>query len=243
MLRFKDIIKPEYIIYLLFTVEEPRPYINLKQLEALIDKNNNNKSENIDYHEYFMKNYHTIFHKDDPQDAAKAIDSKPNVPAIAYYSQKPETNKNQSKKVNTEANGSHDIKFHIEKIRRTQTTDEYDIEEKKAQLIEMLRKLLKKFPFERNEIENREIFSILYDFEEFRSLFPAGTTETIMEKFCSYAVLETVPEKGTPVFGHFAFYLILKGSVKTMSIPHINTPTTKLRSVTPEPKNPIEVCS
>ena len=81
----------------------------------------------------------------------------------------------------------------------------------------------------------------MYDFEEFRNLFPEGTTENVMEKFCSYAVLETVPEKGTPVFGHFAFYLILKGAVKPMSIPHINTPNTKLRSVTPEPKYPVKV--
>ena len=99
-----------------------------------------NKNEDIDYHEYFMKNYRTIFMKEDEKCLKKAIKNKPNVQAIAYYAQKTEAkNVKQEKPVE-----SHDIKFHIEKIRKVQANDEEDIEEKKAELIEMLRKLLKK---------------------------------------------------------------------------------------------------
>ena len=66
-------------------------------------------------------------------------------------------------------------------------------------------------------------------------MFPPGTTEKLMERFCAYASLETTPLANTPVFGHFAFYLTLKGKVKTMSAPHLNSYETRLRPVTPEP--------
>lgn len=93
-------------------------------------------------------------------------------------------------------------------------------------------------PFERNEIENRQIFSILFAFEEFRDLFPDGTQEKLMERLCAYATLETILEAYTPVFGHFAFYLILKGRVKPMSIPHLNHFNLRLPATTPEPAYP-----
>ncbi len=95
--------------------------------------------------------------------------------------------------------------------------------------------LISASPFERNEIENREIFSILYLFKEFRELFPTDASEKLMERFCAYASLETTPSANTPIFGHFAFYLILKGQVKTMSTPHLNSTETRLKPATPDP--------
>lgn len=57
----------------------------------------------------------------------------------------------------------------------------------------------------------------------------------LLKKFCGYAQLETVAAKGTPVFGNFAFYMILKGSVQPLTVPHLNQYYMKLRNVTPEP--------
>lgn len=90
-------------------------------------------------------------------------------------------------------------------------------------------------------------------------MFPPGTTERLMERFCSYATLEVVPELETPVFGSFGYYFVLKGSVRTMSKPYLKTHNTtipnkphvfdlstssmkSLRSETPEPKYPHIVC-
>lgn len=44
------------------------------------------------------------------------------------------------------------------------------------------------------------------------------------------------------VFGNFGFYTILKGSVTPLSEPYLNAPGTRLRAVTPEPSERIEVC-
>lgn len=59
----------------------------------------------------------------------------------------------------------------------------------------------------------------------------------LLKQFCGYAHLETVNAKLTPVFGNFAFYLVLKGTVKPLSVPHLNQFYMKLRTVTPEPKD------
>lgn len=224
-----------------YKVNEPiKPQIDLKQLEFLMDKKSN-CSEDCDYHDFFMKNYHTIF-KAGPLETEirpqkKKIEAPKPLKAIGYHNNDSSDEDEENLKVNI--NRSHDIHYHLERIRGSQSNDnDIDPEIKKAELINRLRKLLRKFPFERKEIDNREIFSILYDFEEFRDLFPDGTTEKLMEKFCAYATLETVPAAGTPVFGHFGFHLILKGHVSTMSIPHLNVHGTKLRPVTPEPAYP-----
>ena len=85
-------------------------------------------------------------------------------------------------------------------------------------------------------------------------MFPPGTTEKLMERFCGYATLEIVPEAETPVFGSFGYYFILKGSVRTMSVPHLKTfsvtipskpsgnGTSNARHETPEPLSPWNVC-
>lgn len=100
------------------------------------------------------------------------------------------------------------------------------------------------------------------NFDEFLSVLPPiqRNDKTLLQRLCGYAQLETVSIKSTPgkllytflllkilrliikifgkVFGNFAFYMILRGSVKPLSIPHLNQFSTKLRPVTPEaPEN------
>lgn len=55
-------------------------------------------------------------------------------------------------------------------------------------------------PFERRTAENREIYENLLLFEEFKDLFPARILENekLLEKLCSYAVIEQVALKETP---------------------------------------------
>ena len=87
-----------------------------------------------------MNNYQKIFEK-----PTETIDKKTTIPAIEYRKEiEHKRQKNHENDENTQ-NCNHDIKFHLEKIRKYQTTDEIeDPVQKKLDSIKRLRKLVRK---------------------------------------------------------------------------------------------------
>ncbi|CAF1041653.1 unnamed protein product, partial [Brachionus calyciflorus] len=207
-----------------------KPNVNIKHLEWLLDIDKNSRDKN-EAHRIFMENYHKIFKEESKENALK---SQKKEIWSRLYKNKEEVSNNKSLKLleikakenlddsddNNDENvenptDSHNIGLHLEKIHK-KTEEIVDPYLKKLASLKQLRKILKKYPFERNDEENKQIYEILKTYDEFLGLFPPiqRDDQLLLQKLCEYAQLETVSVKSTPVFGNFAFYMILKGSVK-----------------------------
>lgn len=138
-------------------VNEPvRPYINVSQLEFILNKENNS-NENRDYHDFFMKNYHKIFMPDAAPSPAKQLKEKKPVLAIeekktALADQRHVIemsdcdddldDENNAKKVDVAS--SHDIGLHIKQLRNKSMIKMEMAELDPDKVIRRLRKLLRK---------------------------------------------------------------------------------------------------
>jgi len=83
--------------------------------------------------------------------------------------------------------------------------------------IKTLRKLLKKYPFERTAAENDRIFTILQTFDFFRE----NVEQSILKELCVVAQLETWKEADFSVYGKTGVHMILKGSVVPLYEPYL----------------------
>lgn len=83
--------------------------------------------------------------------------------------------------------------------------------------IKTLRRLLKKYPFERTAAENDKIFTILQTFEFFRD----NVEGAILKELCVVAQLEAWKDPDFSVYGKTGVHLILKGGVIPMYEPYL----------------------
>jgi len=83
--------------------------------------------------------------------------------------------------------------------------------------IKILRRLLKKYPFERTASENDKIFTILQTFE----FFAENVDSAVLKELCVVAQLEAWKDEEFSVYGKTGVHLILKGSVVPLYEPYL----------------------
>lgn len=205
---------------------EKTPTIDYDQLKWLsnIDglKKRDGKASSQDAHEVFMQSYRKMF-----------------VPKPAKIGFPVHTERRVGITSGSDASFSHQATSTSDCVqkpgRKTYTVDEftYNIKdylpllhkERKSEdprairieNIKTLRKLLKKYPFERTAGENDKIFTILQTFDFFRE----NVEQAVLKELCVVAQMESWKDVDFSVYGKTGVHMILKGSVVPLHEPFL----------------------
>ncbi|KAI0212923.1 Cyclic nucleotide-binding domain-containing protein 1 [Lamellibrachia satsuma] len=129
---------------------------------------------------------------------------------------------------------SHNISNYLAELHNTKTTS---LKEQPKDRTKLLRKLLRKLPFERTAGENDQIYSIVHRFAE----LCCQVEPLVLKELCVVAQLEVWKEDNITLFGNTGLHIVLKGSVRPHNKPHIKFVGQQInfRSPTPEPRDPL----
>ncbi|KAF6022128.1 CNBD1 [Bugula neritina] len=143
------------------------------------------------------------------------------------------SNSTQEEEVDDEsqAEQSHDIRDYTKQLRKYRK-DEMDIANK-TDGVKVLRRLLRKLPFQRTAEDIKIMYKALKTFTNFSSMI----TNKVLKELCYVAQLDSWKEDNFPVFGSSGMHMILKGSVVTVHNPHIYHPKTSLQDFKKECAN------
>ncbi|XP_013418178.1 cyclic nucleotide-binding domain-containing protein 1 [Lingula anatina] len=194
-------------------------------------QNRHNPETTEEAHEHFMKNYHKMF-----IDPHAHLKSKPpgelntgerkkkashpslishatggytgNVPAMKDFPQK-------SYPIDTITHNVGDYLPFLHKERKIS-----DPKHVRKQGIKTLRRLTRKYPFERTTDENKVIFDILKKMPVITRQVPS---ERVLKELAVVVTIDIWKEPEFTVFGNTGLHLILKGSVSPLAIPYVRT--------------------
>lgn len=95
---------------------------------------------------------------------------------------------------------------------------------RRENLVSELYEILVKFPFERSQKEHKRVHELFVDLapSELISAIRSIHQSSILSNITRSATLATYPDTGVTVFGNSALFMIMKGSVKPLTMPYLN---------------------
>ncbi|XP_050395802.1 cyclic nucleotide-binding domain-containing protein 1 isoform X1 [Patella vulgata] len=193
----------------------------LCETEKLRDKNDEQSQE--DFHNMFMENYQKLFVQPPkrhgiPNHSAKRGNPKNSSLSVSQKATGPTTNSEKKSILPVkEKEFSHDIRDYLVPYHKRRSSDHQKAF--RIENVKILRKLLRKLPFERMSAENDKICSVLKNIP----YFSENLTPNVLKELCVVAQLEVWKDSDFAVFGNTGLHLILKGSVQTDSNPYLIT--------------------
>ncbi|KAK1172094.1 cyclic nucleotide-binding domain-containing protein 1 isoform X1 [Acipenser oxyrinchus oxyrinchus] len=167
------------------------------QINGLQNKHNLHTTDEA--HDLFMNAYPNIFLK-----------PKMKLPRIPFKEKKIVISKGMS---DVTEEDSHDIRIHLEKLQRRRKV--VDLAFVYRNQISCLLKILKKIPAERTQTEQQDVYKVLKVFPD----IAAQISNREMKQVSKIVILESWEKRHT-IFGNNGFYVILKGSVRPVTLPY-----------------------
>ncbi|XP_033854781.2 cyclic nucleotide-binding domain-containing protein 1 isoform X3 [Acipenser ruthenus] len=167
------------------------------QINGLQNKHNPHTTDEA--HDLFMNAYPNIFLK-----------PKMKLPRIPIMEKKTVLSKGMS---DVTEEDSHDIRIHLEKLQRRRKV--VDLAFVYRNQISCLLKILKKIPAERTQTEQQDVYKVLKVFPD----IAAQISNREMKQVSKIVTLESWEKRHT-IFGNNGFYVILKGSVRPVTLPY-----------------------
>ncbi|VDI41155.1 cyclic nucleotide-binding domain-containing protein 1-like [Mytilus galloprovincialis] len=219
----------------------PAPTIDYEKLKMLCGieglKGREDEKSSEEAHETFMTNYKEIFAKPPSKrifhaQSKKSVDKFSSQMSITHNATGKKTD--DLKAVRDKKNYpideiTHDIRDYLPLLHKERKSEHP--EAVRADNLNTLRKLLRKLPFERTASDNDKMFSIFKTFRFFNDNVP----DNILKELCVVALFEQWKDTDFTVFGRNGLYMVLKGSVRPLTYPHLNTPDNIVDSRSPTP--------
>ncbi|XP_062500860.1 cyclic nucleotide-binding domain-containing protein 1-like isoform X2 [Corticium candelabrum] len=195
-----------------------RQNMNYEQLRKLQSLYKEAEEADIDsrakIHEDFMQQCRQMFHPTSSRLSARRLSAPWTVdksqttkstPAIALPRIKTIPESRESNE------SSHNISEYIARIHTTHCKDPYDL--KLRERMKAIHQLLETMPFERRAADNKSLYHHLSRIEPLAS----QVSSQLLERLSTVACHDMLAGSGYQVLGSSAYYIILQGSVSTMS--------------------------
>jgi len=205
---------------------EAVPTIDYDQLKWLSNinglKKRDGKSSSNEAHDVFMQNYRKIFVPKPTKigfpvhtERRVGINSGSDASFSNHATSTSDPVVKPGRKAYTLDEFTYNIKDYLPLLHKERKSE--DPKAIRIENIKTLRKLLKKYPFERTAGENDKIFSILQTFDFFRE----NVDQSVLKELCVVAQMESWKDEDFSVYGKTGVHLILKGSVVPLYEPYL----------------------
>ncbi|GFO25352.1 cyclic nucleotide-binding domain-containing protein 1 [Plakobranchus ocellatus] len=172
-------------------------------------------------HEVFMQNYKKIF-VPQPAKVGLPVHTEKRVRAITSSTaslSNQATSSNQAaqrpKKETSVDLYTYNIKDYLPLLHKERKSE--DPKAIRGENIRTLRRLLRKYPFERTAADNDKVYSILLTFPFFKD----NVDPAVLKELCVVAQLETWKDTDFSVYGKTGIYMVLRGEVKPVFSPYL----------------------
>ncbi|KAK2164336.1 hypothetical protein LSH36_65g00001 [Paralvinella palmiformis] len=226
-----------------------KPVIDYDKLKMLCNikglKDNSGNETSAEAHQEFMKKYHTVFvdpHKTKtlPKYLENMSDHKASMLSLGtgtignsksvVAGESTLAHKPGSKPKPPEPELSHDIRQHLASLHKERKNE--DPKAILADRIKMLRRILRKLPFERTAQEAEQVYEAVKHFD----ILSSQMSPQVLKELCVVAQIDSWKDADITIFGNTGLHMILKGSVRPNFHPYLKQRGMKMEFNLPTPE-------
>ncbi|ESO98196.1 hypothetical protein LOTGIDRAFT_231321 [Lottia gigantea] len=213
-----------------------RPVLDYEKLRWLCQVNDStdrkNEESKNEFHELFMENYKKLFVQPPkkigfPDHSVKRGNKNQSLHSLSQKATGP-TTESEKKAIlppTSDTTYTHNIGDYLKTYHKQRRTDKPKTFNPDS--MKILRKLLRKLPFERSATEIDKMRSILKTIPFFADNIP----DSVIKELCVVAQLEVWKESDFNIFGNIGLHVILKGCVQPETNQYLIVPVNKEKSM------------